>query len=113
MIDEELSAGQVAVTNVVVDNDPAKVDAVTNALQSDETVDTAQFTSVSSDDELARIDVTLANDPFSDAASDSIPACATPSRRRPAAAPRLSAASQPRTTTPWRHSQATPRSSCR
>jgi RND superfamily putative drug exporter len=73
VIDEELSAGQVAVTNVVVENDPANVQAVTEAVQGSDAVDTAQLVSVSDDGELARIDLTLTSDPFSDAASDSIP----------------------------------------
>ncbi len=73
VIDEQLSAGQVAVTNLVVDNDPAKIESVTAAVQDSDAVDTAQPTSVSTDGELARIDLTLSNDPFSDAASDSIP----------------------------------------
>ncbi|MBM3667273.1 MAG: MMPL family transporter [Actinobacteria bacterium] len=73
VIDEQLSAGQVAVTNVIVDDSGATVEEVTAALNDSDDVDSAQPVSVSDDGELARIDVTLAQDPFTDAASDSIP----------------------------------------
>jgi RND superfamily putative drug exporter len=73
VIDTELSAGQVAVSNVIVDNEPAQIEAALTALEGADEVESAQLVSVSDDGELARIDVTLANDPFSDAASDSIP----------------------------------------
>ena len=73
VIDEQLSAGQVAVTNVITDNTVDPKESVTEALTSSDDVETAQEVSVSVDGELARIDATLSNDPFSDAASDSIP----------------------------------------
>jgi len=74
VIDEELSAGQSAVTNVIVDNSPQAREAAVAALLRSDDVAHAQTVSFSTDDELARIDVTLAVDPFTDAASNSIPA---------------------------------------
>ncbi len=72
VIDEQLSAGQVAVTNLIVENDPQTLAAVKRALANSDDVATAQQISVSDDGKLARIDLTLATDPFSDQASDSI-----------------------------------------
>ena len=73
VIDEELSAGQVAGSDVIVSNQPGKVDAVARALNASEQVESARLVSISEDGELARLDLTLPDDPFSDAASDSIP----------------------------------------
>jgi putative drug exporter of the RND superfamily len=74
VIDEDLSPGQSASTDVIVDADPKGVQRAARALlqQPDDVADALPI-SVSSDGELARINVTLARDPFSDAASDSIP----------------------------------------
>jgi putative drug exporter of the RND superfamily len=71
LIDEKLSAGQTAITTVLVDT--ADAQAVTEALRSIEGVDGAVPSGVSDDGELARIDVTLAFDPYSEQANDLVP----------------------------------------
>ena len=63
MIDEELSPGRVASSDLVVDADPAKIVVGTAADQLGYRCRRAAVLSVSTDGELARIDVILARDP--------------------------------------------------
>ena len=71
LIDEKLDAGQTAVTTVVTP--AAQARSVSAALSDGPHVAAVTPSGVSEDAELARIDVTLDVDPFSDQASDSIP----------------------------------------
>jgi RND superfamily putative drug exporter len=71
LIERELSAGQTAVSTVVASRETAR--PVARALRASEGVDGVAFVGLSEDGELARIDVTLAYDPFSDEASAAIP----------------------------------------
>jgi putative drug exporter of the RND superfamily len=71
LIEDQLSAGQSAVTTVLVDAPDAE--SVAAELRSIEGVDGAVVSGVSDDGELVRIDVTLAFDPFSDEANDLVP----------------------------------------
>ena len=71
IIDEKLSPGQSAATNVVAASTVAP--RVTDALRTSPEVDAALPVSESTDRELTRIDVTLTTDPFSDEASADIP----------------------------------------
>ncbi len=71
LIEEELSAGQAAVTTILAPADAAE--PVAAAAQEIEGVDAAVPSGISEDGELARVDVTLAFDPFSDEANDLIP----------------------------------------
>ncbi|MEO8093109.1 MAG: MMPL family transporter [bacterium] len=71
LIDDQLAAGQTAVTVVLA---PAQdAEAVTAAVGEVEGVVGAARTGVSDDGELARIEVTLGYDPFSAEANDTIP----------------------------------------
>ncbi|MGZ5312199.1 MAG: MMPL family transporter [Solirubrobacterales bacterium] len=73
VIDEKLSPGQSAATNIVTGVDAEQ--PVLAALRRDENVEAAVATGLVSDDgALTRVDVTLTSDPFSDAAADQIPA---------------------------------------
>jgi RND superfamily putative drug exporter len=71
LIEDQLSGGQTAPTTVLVDADAAGPTAA--ALRSVEGVDAAFPSGTSEDGELARIDATLAYDPFSDQANDLVP----------------------------------------
>ena len=71
LIEDELSAGQSAVTVGLVDT--ASAEQVAEALRGVEGVDGAVQSGLSDDGELTRIDVTLAFDPFSDEANDLVP----------------------------------------
>jgi RND superfamily putative drug exporter len=71
LIERELAAGQTAVTTILVSSDSA--DAVGEAARGTENVVGVAPAGVSEDGELARIDVTLGVDPFSDEANDTIP----------------------------------------
>ena len=71
IIDEKLSAGQTAPTQVVADAEAAQ--PVAAALEQEEIVDAVVASGQSEDGELARLDVTLAADPFSDEATESVP----------------------------------------
>jgi putative drug exporter of the RND superfamily len=71
IIDEKLSPGQSAATNVVAATSVAP--RVTDALLTSPEVEAALPVSRSDDGELTRIDVTLSSDPFSDQASEGIP----------------------------------------
>jgi putative drug exporter of the RND superfamily len=71
IIDETLSAGQTAPTQLIVSTSSAE--PVARALGEEELVDAVVPTGESADGELARLDVTLAADPFSDEATEAIP----------------------------------------
>ena len=71
LIDEKLSPGQSAATNVLAATPVAP--RVADSLQTAPEVDAAVPVAESDDGELTRIDVTLTSDPFSDEASASIP----------------------------------------
>jgi len=72
LIEDELSAGQTAATTVLVSSPAAE--AAAEAARGVEGVEAVAPVAVSDDGELERLDVTLAYDPFSDQASDTIPA---------------------------------------
>jgi putative drug exporter of the RND superfamily len=71
LIEERLSGGQTAATNVIVDT--ARAEPVAAALGRLEGVDAVAAAGSSEDGELVRVDVTLAYDPFSDEANDLVP----------------------------------------
>jgi RND superfamily putative drug exporter len=71
LIDTKLSAGQAALTQVVVDQ--SATGEVARALAASPDVAAARQGASSEDGRLRLIDVTLASDPLSDTASDSIP----------------------------------------
>ena len=71
LIERDLSGGQTAPTTVVVSADAAT--ATIEALRASEGVDGASQVAASDDGRLARIDATLAFDPFSDRANDLVP----------------------------------------
>ena len=71
LIEDELAAGQTAVTSVLAST--SAVDPIVAAASDVEGVVAAQPTGESDDGELARIDVTLGFDPFSDEANETIP----------------------------------------
>jgi RND superfamily putative drug exporter len=71
IVDEKLSAGQTAPTEVIADSSEAE--AVGAALAEEQIVDSVLPAGVSSDGELARLNVTLGADPFSDDATEAIP----------------------------------------
>lgn len=79
LIERELAAGQTAVTSIVAD--AAAAEPVREAALGVEGVVAAVPTATSSDGELARIDATLAYDPFSDEANATIPALRSAVRR--------------------------------
>ncbi len=71
LIEEELAAGQTAVTTVLAPT--AEAEEAARAARQVEGVVAAVPAGISDDEELARIDVVLAYDPFSDEANDTIP----------------------------------------
>lgn len=71
LIERELAAGQTAVTTVLTDSE--RSEDVTQAALGVEGVVAAVPSGVSDDGELVRVDVTLAYDPFSDEANDTVP----------------------------------------
>jgi RND superfamily putative drug exporter len=71
VIEDELAAGQTAVTTILAPTDGAE--AVADAARRVEGVEAVAGAGVSEDGGLVRIDVTLAHDPFSDEANDTIP----------------------------------------
>lgn len=71
ILEEKLSAGQTAATNIVVSADAAE--RVQQAVTGFEGVDAVVATGQSEDGELVRLDATLAVDPFSDEANDLVP----------------------------------------
>ncbi|HEY8466077.1 MAG TPA: MMPL family transporter [Solirubrobacterales bacterium] len=72
IVERELSAGQTAPTTVIAAAPVAE--RVAAVVAEHEGVDAAAVTGRSEDGELVRIDATLAHDPFSEEASDTIPA---------------------------------------
>ena len=72
VIEDQLAAGQTAVTTVLVSTDAAE--PVADAARGVDGVEAVVPAGASEDGELERIDVTLAYDPFSDEANDTIPA---------------------------------------
>jgi RND superfamily putative drug exporter len=71
LIEEQLAAGQTAVTTILVSTDAAE--AAGEAARGVPGVEAAVAAGISEDGELARVDVTLGVDPFSDEANDTIP----------------------------------------
>jgi putative drug exporter of the RND superfamily len=71
VIEEQLSGGQIAPTTILVEASAAE--AVAQAVGDIDGVDSVTPAGTSEDGELARIEVTLAYDPFSDEADDLVP----------------------------------------
>jgi RND superfamily putative drug exporter len=75
LIEEQLAAGQTAVTTILASTDAAE--AVGEAARGVDGVEAAVPAGISDDGQLARVDVTLGVDPFSDEANDTIPVLRT------------------------------------